>query len=569
MKRTALAACVAAIATCVVLLLMPDAHAAAISIASVGDKLSHIDYQAAGLVLAVGLDALRSQHAALTTRAAAKVAEVKDGMAAEAVRAIETDHAAILADIATVAGAISAEERKAPPTNSVQPTDPAAAARAAIETERGRVADITDLATRHGMPAAFAAEHVRKGTAIGEVRTLVLDHVAAEAAKRGINPRAQLGTDAAETARNAVEAAIMLRANPQAIKPDTEVSRTLLASAREFRGMTLLEIGRVYVEDTTGRRLRGLSKMDLAGHLLGLGQQRDAGGQMSTSDFPSILANVINKRLRSAYEVAPQNWKQISRQSNAPDFKTKYVVQLSNLPKLKEVKEGGEYQYASLTDGKETYSLVTYGRIVPVTRQTLINDDLGAFDRIPMMMGRVGGGNRGKHRVGHHHHQRQHVGCGGAVRCLARQPRRHGAAITVASLNAGRAAMRKQKGLAVKAAEQEPLNLAPKFIAVSPDKETEAQSFLASIYATKAGDVNPFAQSLLQMTEARLTGNAWYLSPIRRLIDTIEYAYLEGEEGLYTETRFGFEVDGIEVKGRLDFAAKAIDWRGMYKNPGA
>ena len=43
----------------------------------------------------------------------------------------------------------------------------------------------------------------------------------------------------------------------------------------------------------------------------------------------------------------------------------------------------------------------------------------------------------------------------------------------------------------------------------------------------------------------------------------------DGEEGLYTESRLGFDVDGVEVKGRLDFAAKAIDWRGMYQDPGA
>ncbi len=244
-------------------------------------------------------------------------------------------------------------------------------------------------------------------------------------------------------------------------------------------------------------------------------------------------------------------------------------MQLSNLPTLKEVKEGGEYQYASLTDGKETYSLVTYGRVVPVTRQSLINDDLGAFDRIPMMMGRSAAETEAKivwgiitvnaamsDGVALFH--ATHANLAGS-----------GSAITVASLNAGRAAMRKQKGLAVKAADQEPLNLTPKFIVVSPDKETEAQSFLASIYATKAGDVNPFAQSLLQLTEARLTGNTWYLFADPALIDTIEYAYLEGEEGLYTETRFGFEVDGIEVKGRLDFAAKAIDWRGLYYSTGS
>lgn len=567
MKRNTMAAVIAICALSVVLLSAPDAHAAVAIVSSVSQKIiPSFDLHVAGLVLAVGLDNLRAQHAELTTRAAAKIAEVKDGMDVAAVRAIEVEHTALVGDLATVAGAIATEERKAPPAN---PPSPAAVAQAALEAERTRTVEISDLATRHAMPATFAAEHIRLGTEISRVRSLVLDHVATEAAKQRINPRSQIGTDAHETARNSVEAAIMLRANPQAIKPDTEASRTLIASAREFRGMSLLEIGRVYVEDSTGKRLRGLSKMDLAGHLLGLGQQRDAGGMMSTSDFPSILANVINKRLRSAYEVAPQNWKPISRQSNASDFKTKYVVQLSNLPKLKEVKEGGEYQYASLSDGKETYSLVTYGRIVPVTRQTLINDDLGAFDRIPMLMGRAAAETEasivwgiitanGNMSDGVALFHATHGNLAGS-----------GSAISVASLNAGRAAMRKQKGLAVKAADQEPLNLAPKFIVVSPDKETEAQSFLASIYATKAGDVNPFAQSLLQLTEARLTGNTWYLIADPALIDTIEYAYLEGEEGLYTETRFGFEVDGIEVKGRLDFAAKAIDWRGMYKDPGA
>ena len=130
--------------------------------------------------------------------------------------------------------------------------------------------------------------------------------------------------------------------------------------------------------------------------------------------------------------------------------------------------------------------------------------------------------------------------------------------------------MRKQKGLAAKASDAEPLNLSPAFLVVSPDKETEAQQFLATtLYPTANAQVNPFAGSMLQITEARLTGNTWYLFADPSTIDTIEYAYLDGEEGLYTESRLGFDVDGVEVKGRLDFAAKAIDWRGMYQDPGA
>ncbi|SIS76252.1 phage portal protein [Phaeovulum vinaykumarii] len=62
---------------------------------------------------------------------------------------------------------------------------------------------------------------------------------------------------------------------------------------------------------------------------------------------------------------------------------------------------------------------------------------------------------------------------------------------------------------------------------------------------------------------------AWYLAASPNQIDTIEYAYLEGQQGAYIETRNGFDVDGVEIKCRLDFGAKAIDWRGLYKNPGA
>ena len=77
---------------------------------------------------------------------------------------------------------------------------------------------------------------------------------------------------------------------------------------------------------------------------------------------------------------------------------------------------------------------------------------------------------------------------------------------------------------------------------------------------------------LAPISEPRLDAaseTAWYLAASPNQIDTIEYAYLEGQQGAYIETRNGFDVDGVEIKCRLDFGAKAIDWRGLYKNPGA
>ena len=51
-------------------------------------------------------------------------------------------------------------------------------------------------------------------------------------------------------------------------------------------------------------------------------------------------------------------------------------------------------------------------------------------------------------------------------------------------------------------------------------------------------------------------------------IDTIEIAYLQWQAGVYTETEQGFDIDGIKIKARLDVGVKAIDHRGLFKNPG-
>ncbi|MDQ2080483.1 hypothetical protein RA307_09850 [Xanthobacteraceae bacterium Astr-EGSB] len=552
MKLAKLAALTVALALVAVAILVPD-------VLAVG---AHPDIPAdvtpgaalAQFVLAVGLDGLRQQRSDLQAQATAKMAEVTDGMSADAVRTIEDQHRSILANVATVDTAIAAEERRAAPP----PASPPAPA-VDLAAERTRASEITTLATRHAMPADFATRHISGGTALDEVRRLVLEKVASRSAR--ISPRVTVLQDEGDTLRDAVETAIIHRANPRAVTIADD------SPARQWRGMRLLEMGRAFHEEATGERLRGLSPMGLATRLLGL--ETGMRGGMSTSDFPAILANVVVKRLRNAYETAPSNWKRLARQSNSPDFKEKAVTQLSNLPTFVKVKEGAEYQYAALADGQEKYALSTYGRIVSITRQTLINDDMGAFDRLPTLLGRAAAETEAgifwqivtvnpamADGVAIFHADHGNLAAAGA-------------AIAVDSLGAGRAAMRKQKGFAKKGADAEPLNVAPAFLIVGPDKETQAQQFLATIVPGEGGKVNPFTGTLTLMPEARLSGNAWYLWADPATIDTIEYAYLDGEEGLYTEQRIGFEVDGIEVKGRVDFAAKAIDWRGVYKNPGA
>ena len=147
-----------------------------------------------------------------------------------------------------------------------------------------------------------------------------------------------------------------------------------------------------------------------------------------------------------------------------------------------------------------------------------------------------------------------------------------GTAISVDSLGVGRANMRAKKGL-----QSEELNLAPRFLIVPATKEQLAYQYTSANYVpATAANVNEFRAGgrteLTPIVEAILDANsttAWYLAADSGSIDTVEYCYLDGAEGPVIESEMGFEVDGVSFKCRLDFAAKAIDWRGLYKNAGA
>jgi phage major head subunit gpT-like protein len=329
--------------------------------------------------------------------------------------------------------------------------------------------------------------------------------------------------------------------------------------------MTLMEIGRDILK-RRGIDTKGLSKAELAGAMLGM---ETRGGFHSTSDFANIVLNVANKTLRSAYEAAPQTFKPFARQVTAPDFKTIARVQLGDAPSLEKVNESGEFKRGTISDGKEQYSLATYGKVVAINRQVIINDDLGAFTRRPEMFGRAAADLQSD-TVWGILTSNPNMGDGVALFHAT-----HGnlagaaAAIGVSTLGDARAAMRKQKGLNGRF-----INIMGKYLIVPAALETVAEQYVTqtNIIYTKSSDYNPFANKLQVIAEPRLdaaSALSWYMAADPAQIDTIEYCFLEGNEGVYLESRMGFDVDGVELKARLDFAAKAIDHRGFWKNPGA
>ena len=147
-----------------------------------------------------------------------------------------------------------------------------------------------------------------------------------------------------------------------------------------------------------------------------------------------------------------------------------------------------------------------------------------------------------------------------------------GTAISVTSLGVGRTMMRLQKGL-----QSEELNLTPAYLIVPATQENLAYQYTSANYTpATAATINEFRAggrtALEPIVEAILDASsttAWYLAANNGAIDTVEYCFLDGAEGPVIESEVGFEVDGISYKCREDFAAKAIDFRGLYKNAGA
>lgn len=468
-----------------------------------------------------------------------------------------------------------AEQTRSAPLaqQSAAAPDAAEAARqAGMQAERTRQADIRNAvqAARSTLGAdadPLAQRLIDGGVGVDEARREVLEQLAqrsAASATRGQQSNTRTVRDEVETTRARMIDALALRAQPGR----THLGETAIDAegARAFRGLDLIDMARRSIA-LVGGNADGLSRREVA--LAALNLDADAmrsAGMHGTSDFTNVLASTVNRSLRAAYAQAPRTFTGWARRSSNKDFREKAVTQLSELSKFQKVNESGEYKYLTFGDSAEKYSLSKYGGIVAITWEALVNDDLSAFDRLPQMIAEEAAATEGDIVYGILNTNAALSDTVALFHATHANLAGSGAAISLASLGAGRAAMRKQTG-----PKGRVLNLEPAFLIVGPDKEMEAYQFTsAQFVAAKNVDINPASNTQLEVVvDSRLTGNVWHLAAAPGRVDTVEYSYLEGEEGLFTERKEGFEVDGLMIKARHVFAAKAIDFRGLYKNPGA
>lgn len=437
------------------------------------------------------------------------------------------------------------------PEPAPQPDAKDVAERAA-KAERTRSAAIRDMGRRLKVDEKVTDRLVREGVPLDKARIAIIDHLADRSDETAptqasvVFPRG--GLDERTTRRAALESALLHRHAPSQFE--------LTEAARQYRGMTLMEMARASLEDA-GERARGFNRTELATRAL-----------HTTSDFASVLANVANKSMMAGYEYAAGTYRRWATMTTVSDFKAKTMVDLAAVGKLDKVNEHGEFKHGTFAEGKETIRAFTYGKILGITRQTLINDDLGAFTQVPQMLGDMVGMTESEIMVGL-------ITANAAMSdgvALFHNTHKNLASVTgapaVATISAGRTAVSQQTDLTGRITA-----INPNVLLVPAALETVAQQVVyGALVATKVADtVTPAIRSLEVITEPLLdasSATAWYLIATRPPGRGFMYAFLEGEAAPQVITESGFDVAGIRLRIMHDFGAAVVDYRTMYKNAG-
>ncbi len=397
---------------------------------------------------------------------------------------------------------------------------------------------------------------------VDQASTLLLQDIGKHKTPSGVG-HFQPGNDAADKFRDMALNTLEHKAGFK----DDEGKRIVLDGANELRGLGMIELARACLKfnnlDAHGERY------DMVGRALNMRAGSAIGH--TPSDFPNILLNVASKAVLLGFEEIPETWIRWCRVGNLSDFKQATRVGLSQFEDLALIGPGGEYTYGTMSDKGETIQLAKYGKIFPIARETIINDDLSMLLRIPTLMGRAAARVPGDlayivltsnpllaDGVALFDAAHNNIGTGGVI--------------SVASVGDARELMALQSDIGNNASGS---NILLGLLLVPVQLEDVANVLRNSEFdpdsATQSRAPNPRRGTFEVVGEARLSADSvtqWY-AVAGAGFDTVEVAFLDGVQEPRIEEKAGWTVDGAEFKVAMEVAAAPMEHRTFVRNAGA
>ncbi|VDC31414.1 head maturation protease, ClpP-related [Pseudogemmobacter humi] len=423
------------------------------------------------------------------------------------------------------------------------------------EASGARAVAIINMCARHGLGADKAADFIGRGLNTRQVFAAIKGKGADKVRIDGRGPTARITRDETKTRVEGMIGALMGKTDgPSSVYRGLRIKRLAMELGRGS--------GRSVSFDDTEAVRRGMRSTTMMG------------GAIGVSDFAYITTEVMNRSLIAEYTRREPQWQLVTGAAlTAADFREIYAVRFGGDFQLKDVKENGEYEQADLVDEAEGLKVQRRGRTITLSFESVVNDDMGAFARIPrefamaaraMENGMVWSLIRknavmrsdGKALFHTDHHN---LATANAV-------------ISVTSIAAARKAMAEMKAFGSKDPDD---FIAPEaeLLIVPPALELVALQFVADITPTKSADANPYRSRFQPHAVPNIgavaggSDTAWYL--IDPDLPPIQHAYLDGYESPTVETIEGMNPDAVKMNARHIFGAAVVEFRGAYKNAGA
>lgn len=448
------------------------------------------------------------------------------------------------------------------------------AKRAAKVEERSRIESIERAAKTLGLDPEFVREHIKADTTADAFRVLAMESYA-ERKVSPVSPSAHPSISPGDDRRDK-----WLRGASDWLIERSALSATIIKAGKkrgedikidpgEFRGVTMYDLARESL-DNAGVKYRGKQPMEVVGMAMRSGAQ-------GTSDFSVLLENVMNKSLMASYELEDDTWRRFCAIGSVTDFRAHNRYHRGSMGVLDTVNEHGEFTNRAVDDGrKETITATTKGNIVVITRQAIIDDDMGAFKSLAVEIGQMAGLsieedvyallalNAGLGPL---------MGDGVAMFDAAHNNLGGGNALTTAALDADDAVMAAQRD----DNDNRFLAIKPSILLVPRGLKMTAQLLNRSEFevdtSTRKAQIPNTVQGLFDdivatpHLAAGTTRRYMFANPSRT--PTIEVAFLNGQQAPFLEMREGWRVDGIEWKVRLDYGVSGVDYKGALTDAGA
>ncbi|WP_436717402.1 hypothetical protein U8335_11100 [Roseiconus lacunae] len=301
----------------------------------------------------------------------------------------------------------------------------------------------------------------------------------------------------------------------------------------------------------------------------------------SSMSLPSIMENVMNKTLLTAYQNTPIAAFDLCSVGTVSDFKEVSRYRLLGTGGFEQVAPDGELKHGKLSDQKFTNKADTYGQILTLTRHDIINDDLNAFMDIPRQMGRSGA-----ESIDNLFFTLLLKNSGFFSSANANFLQGPDTKFGPDSLTVAKTTFRKQKaGPGGKPKDQKPINIRPEYLVVPVELETEAELLMGSAQLmidaqgspTKIPVDNPHRNKYRVISTPHLSdtyyqgasGTAWYLFANPRVLPAFEIVFLNGRRTPVIErVEMPPNTLGMGFRSYIDFGVNSQDHRAAVKVAG-